>query len=377
MKKQKKWQLYLIFVVIALTVYNILPTVFYYTKPLQQPIEEKRAEQIAVSISERVNQLEEEAEKWLYSFCNLLEIKPQAVALDIQQPQLITVSFKNTEEANLFRTYLPRAGQLIPFLPAQLFLHEDADTNSRTVIVQRRIPIHLDATYYQFSHKLDSLGNPTPFYEKIVQDRVLQIASSIAGPTQNAIYLQNALKQTGVIQEDQFVQIAKNILSFTNVYGESSLITKRYFASFIQCNLDDRFGFMQSWTQSLDALQAKLLKEKDQLQKKKAQAEKTAIFLTTLEQQRLESLSDKTQVLKQATQIIKKHLDLFVKAKNPLSYEALQRDSGKDVQFIPTVTWVIHIQVKTLDDMLREALLLNKSSVISYRVFFSKNRLTK
>lgn len=326
MKKQKKWQLYLIFVVIALTVYNILPTVFYYTKPLQQPIEEKRAEQIAVSISERVNQLEEEAEKWLYSFCNLLEIKPQAVALDIQQPQLITVSFKNTEEANLFRTYLPRAGQLIPFLPAQLFLHEDADTNSRTVIVQRRIPIHLDATYYQFSHKLDSLGNPTPFYEKIVQDRVLQIASSIAGPTQNALYLQNALKQTGVIQEDQFVQIAKNILSFTNVYGESSLITERYFASFIQCNLDDRFGFMQSWTQSLDALQAKLLKEKDQLQNKKAQAEKTAIFLTTLEQQRLESLSDKTQVLKQATQIIKKHLDLFVKAKNPLSYEALQRD---------------------------------------------------
>ena len=327
MKKQKKWQLYLIFVVIALTVYNILPTVFYYTKPLQQPIEEKRAEQIAASISERVNQLEEEAEKWLYSFCNLLEIKPQAVALDARQPQLITVSFKNTEEANLFRTYLPRAGQLIPFLPAQLFLHEDADTNSRTVIVQRRIPIHFDVpTYYQFSHKLDSLGKPTPFYEKIVQDRALQIASSIAGSTQNALYLQNALRQTGTIQEDQFVQIAKNILSFTNVYGESSLITERYFASFTQCNLDDRPDFIQSWTQSLDALQSKLLKEKDQLQNKRTQAEKTAMFLTTLEQQRLESLSDKTQALKQATQIIKKHLDLFVKAKNPLSYEALQKD---------------------------------------------------
>ncbi|MEK7339717.1 MAG: protein translocase subunit SecDF, partial [Verrucomicrobiota bacterium] len=207
MKKQKKWQLYLIFVVIALTVYNILPTVFYYTKPLNQPIEGKKAEQIAISISERVNRLEEEAEKWLYSFCNLLEVKPQAVALDARQPQLITVSFKNTEEANLFRTYLPRAGQLIPFLPAQLFLHEDNDTNSRTVVVQRRIPIHFDAhTDYQFFHKLDSLGKPTPFYEKIVQDRALQIASSIAGSTQNALYLQNALKQTGMVQEDQFVQ---------------------------------------------------------------------------------------------------------------------------------------------------------------------------
>ncbi|MCL6755888.1 MAG: protein translocase subunit SecF [Candidatus Rhabdochlamydia oedothoracis] len=331
MKKQKKWQLYLLFIVIALTVYNILPTVFYYTKPLHQPIEGKKAEQIAVSISERVNQLEEEAEKWLYSFCNLLEVKPQAIALDARQPQLITVSFKNTEEANLFRTYLPRAGQLIPFLPAQLFLHEDTDTNSRTVIVQRRIPIHFDAhTYYQFSHKLDSLGKPTPFYEKIVQDRALQIASSIAGSTQNALYLQNALKQTGAIQEDQFVQIAKNILSFTNVYGESSLITERYFASFTQCNLDDRRGFMQSWIQSLDALQTKLVKEKEQLQNKRAQAEKTAIFLTTLEQQRLESLSDKTQTLKQATQAIKKHLDLFVKAKNPLAYEDLQKNLTQD-----------------------------------------------
>lgn len=327
MKKQKKWQLYLIFIVIALTIYNILPTIFYYTKPLHQPIEEKRAKQIAVSISERVNQLEEEAEKWLYSFCNLLKVKPQVITLDARQPQFITVSFKNIEEANLFRTYLPRAGQLIPFLPAQLFLHENTDTNSRTVIVQRRIPIHFDThTYYQFSHKLDSLGKPTLVYENIVQDRALQIASSITSSTQNALYLQNALKQIGVIQEDQFVQIAKNILNFINVYGESSLITERYFASFTQCNLNDRPGFMQRWIESLDVLQTKLLKEKEQLQDKKIQAKKTTVFLTTLEQQRLESLRDKIQILKQATEIIKKHFDLFIKAKNPLSYEALQKD---------------------------------------------------
>lgn len=325
MKKQKKWQLYLIFVVITLTVYNILPTVFYYTKPLNQPIEEKRAEQIAVSISKRVNQLEEEAEKWLYSFCHLLEVKPQAIALDANQPQLITISFKDVKEANLFRKHLPRAGQIIPFLPAQLFLHEDTDANSRTVVVQRRIPIHFDANkYYQFSHKLDSAGQPTPFYEKIVQDRALQIASSIAGSTQNALYLQNALKQTGAVQEDQLVQVAKNIISFTNVYGETSSIAHRYFASFTQSNLEERSSFMQNWMQSLDSLQLKLSKEKEQLHSKGIQAEKTAIFLTTLEQQRLESLSDKTQTLKQAIQIIKKHMDLFADSKILLSYKALQ-----------------------------------------------------
>ena len=332
MKKQKKWQLYLIFVVIALTVYNILPTVFYYTKPLNQPIEEKRAEQIAVSISNRVNQLEEEAEKWLYSFCRLLEIKPQAVSLDTKQPQLLTISFKDVKEANLFRNYLPRAGLLIPFLPAQLFLHKDVDTNSRTVTVQRRVPVHLDAnTYYQYSYKLDSDGKPTPFYEEIVQDRALQIASSIAGPTQNALYLQNALKQTDVVQEDQLVQIAKNIVSFTSVYEESSPIAQRFFASFTQCNLENRPAFVQSWIQALDSLQLKLSKEKEHLQYQGKQAQKTAVFLTTTEQQKLESLIDKTRNLELAIQIIKKNTDFFAKAKNPLSYKTMQEDVKQQV----------------------------------------------
>lgn len=330
MKKQKKWQLYLIFVVIALTVYNILPTVFYYTKPLNQPIEEKQAEQIAVSISKRVNQLEEEAEKWLYSFCHLLEIKPQVLSLDAKQPQLVTISFKDIKEANLFRKYLPRAGQLIPFLPAQLFLHEDTDTNSRTVTVQRRIPIHLDAnTYYQYSHKFDSLGKPTPFYEKIVQDRALQIASSIVGPTQNALYLQNALKQTDVVREDQLIQIAKNIVSFTSVYGESSQIAQRFFASFTQCDLENRPVFVQNWMQTLDSLQLKLSKEKEHLQYQGKQAQKTAVFLTTTEQQRLESLVDKTKSLELAIQTIKKNIDAFAQAKPSLSYKTLQEDVKK------------------------------------------------
>lgn len=43
MLKKKNWQLYLILVVIALTIYNILPTVFYYSKPLKSAITKERA----------------------------------------------------------------------------------------------------------------------------------------------------------------------------------------------------------------------------------------------------------------------------------------------------------------------------------------------
>ena len=47
MEKQKRWQYYLIVAVIFLTIYNILPTVFYYTKPLKSPIDEKKAQSVA------------------------------------------------------------------------------------------------------------------------------------------------------------------------------------------------------------------------------------------------------------------------------------------------------------------------------------------
>ena len=53
-EKQKRWQFYLIVAVMALTLYNILPTVFYYTKPLGSPIVEGRAKEVAVGTMDRV-----------------------------------------------------------------------------------------------------------------------------------------------------------------------------------------------------------------------------------------------------------------------------------------------------------------------------------
>ena len=46
MDKQKKWQSFLILAVIALTLYNILPTLFYYCKPLKNPMNRRVREEI-------------------------------------------------------------------------------------------------------------------------------------------------------------------------------------------------------------------------------------------------------------------------------------------------------------------------------------------
>src|SRR3972149_2596886 len=117
MHKQKRWQLYLIIAVIALTIYNILPTVFYYTKPLKQSIDQKRSEKIALGIMNRVNDLQDESLAWVNSFCKLLKLKPTSIELNKNNPAEILVNFNKTEDVKQFKKYLPRAGALIPFAP--------------------------------------------------------------------------------------------------------------------------------------------------------------------------------------------------------------------------------------------------------------------
>src|SRR5580704_17702598 len=144
MEKQKKWQLYLIVAVILLTIYNILPTVFFYSKNLKSPIDEKRSKGVAEQIVERVNALEPQALEWLDSFCNLIKVKPVSIAAQPGQPEFATVSFKNNEDASKFRKFLPRAGALVPFVPAQLSLYDPNDVGNKSVVIQRRIPVHFD-----------------------------------------------------------------------------------------------------------------------------------------------------------------------------------------------------------------------------------------
>ena len=61
MKKKTKWQLTLIITVLVLTLYNILPTLLFYTKPLNAPIDAAGSQKVITSMMSRVNSLQEEA----------------------------------------------------------------------------------------------------------------------------------------------------------------------------------------------------------------------------------------------------------------------------------------------------------------------------
>jgi len=328
MEKQKRWQLLLIFAVVCLTIYNILPTLFYYSKPLSKPIDETRAQEISTSIVERVNSLEQDAVEWLASFCSLLNIKPSAIHFESAHPEKISLTFKSTADAARFRQYLPRAGALIPFVPSQLSLYPDAQEGSKTVVVSRQIPLHFDAaqknTFFQFSPKFDAQGNISSLYRALVHDRALQIGSAIAGPSENALFVQ-AIAQNPEDSSSQelLLLLSQNIGTFAKTFGINHPLTERFFASFSQVDAESRSNLIPQFVSALEKYASQIKQEKTTLQQEEIKKQSQEQFLDTIQQQRLQLLSSREKTLSEALNIVKKNAQKFSSGKTPWTYANL------------------------------------------------------
>ncbi|MDN3507167.1 MAG: protein translocase subunit SecD [Simkaniaceae bacterium] len=328
MEKRKRWQKLVILGVLFLTVYNILPTVFFYSKQLKNPVAKEDSTKISSEIMQRVNRLEDDAQSWLGSFCKSLHLKPQAIILDSENPGHISVTFKNTEEADTFRSALPRAGSLISFVPSQLSLYNTGDITSKTVVLQRKIPLHFTAdqqeNFFQFSEKYTENGSVSPLYRALVFDRAMQLGMAVGGPSENASLIQAAAaKEGGPDKVDLTMRIAQNILSHVKVFGESGENASRYFASFSQIDTPNRDAFIQNFIQTLTQTKDQLKLERISLQSEAQFVQAKGEFLETVKQQRLEQLTAQEKTLEEAEELVKKHRLKFAAGKAPWTYESL------------------------------------------------------
>lgn len=281
MEKQKKWQLFLILAVIALTLYNILPTLFYYFKPLKSSITEVQAKEIASSIEKRVASLEADSKDWLHSFCNLIQVNPQSLKPDGQN---WIVSFTKSDEAQKFRKHLPRAGSLIPFVPAQLGLAPQEE-NAKEVLVQRRIPTRLDKKYFSFAPK------GSPLYREVMIDRAAQIAYALAGPSEAAYAL--ASMDPRVLET-----LAFQINSIAEMESANKSVANRYASSFTQGPFANRPAVIQALIAAFDDV-------RDQIKKQPELEKKEPLFVN-------------------AENFLKKHEALFASGENPWSVSEIK-----------------------------------------------------
>lgn len=324
MEKRKRWQQLLIYGVLILTVYNILPTVFFYSKPLKSPIDSGRASKISSEVMQRVNNLETEAEDWLHSFCKVLGIKPQSITHDTENPHHLAVTFKNLEEARTFSKFLPKAGSLISFVPSQLSLFDPGIPTSKTVVVQTKIPLHFKDSekenYFQFSNKFAADGTPTPLYKALTFDRALQLATAIGGTSENARKAQAIISTSS---QDLLLQVSQDILTAISVFGETEATAKRYFASYSQIETENRDLFIQNFIHSLEQAKDQLKLERISLQSEAQSLQAKGNFLDTDKQQRLEQLTSQEKTIEGAYAAVKKHKSAFAAGKSPWSFESL------------------------------------------------------
>lgn len=340
MEKQKRWQLFLIIAVLVLTLYNILPTIFFYTKPLKETIDAPRAEQVAYQAVERVNQLGSDAKEWLASYSHLLGLKPTSIDLVTTNPGLIQVTFKSDKDAALFKRFLPQAGPLIPFIPAQLGLAPEGSlASANQVLVERNVAVELDPSQldqiFQFTPKYTADHKIADFYRDIINDRVTQVALLVAGQSKNGLQMKAIIEQGDDPRLDEAViSLAKEIVDVDSVFGKNSPLTKRYFASFSQVDGKSVETFPQKFLTKMEGLTKKVIEKRDALLKVKATE-----ALDPAHEQDLIVLIGQVQALEGASVIVKKNLADFQKGKKPLSAAQIHtllsssRESSSD-QFI-------------------------------------------
>lgn len=327
MEKQKPWQFFLILTVIILTLYNILPTIFFYTKPLKSPVDAPRAENVATAIVERVNALEGDSEAWLKSFTKLLGIKPSSIKLKQNDPGLIEVTFTNAREAEIFKRFLPRAGTLIPFVPSQLGLYPESESEN-VVLVSRQINVHLNPEdvnkLFHFSPKLNEKGQVASLYKDTVFDRATQMALGFAGPSKAALQLAVINENSSNPQFDELVlNVAKEIIDVDGSLGKNNPITKRYFASFSQIKGSDKESLIQKFLARAESLKVSLATQKDSLLKEQNKSKDSGELASVDVEQRISILDKQRQSLESATAIIQANVAQFKAGETPLTEETI------------------------------------------------------
>lgn len=337
MEKRKKWQLYLIIAVFVLTIYNILPTVFYYSNNLQSPITQEKAEGIATAIVDRVDALEEDAVEWIGSFAKNLGIKPESIKLKEDDPQLISVKLSNERDTKLFKHFLTKAGPLIPFVPAQLELV--ADSSSQTddpneVFVSRQVAVRLAESdvgkLFHFSEKYSENGKIAPFYQEVIEDRVSQIAVAFGGPSKEASLLAAIVDNpTDKRHDEAAIGLAKDITEASSSLGKSSPILKRWYASFSQIDRPDAKQLPQKYLARLKTINSRVEGELNSLTREMEKVRGEGEFIDSESEEFLNILKKQQSALASAVNTIEKNLSAFQSGQAPLSVDEVTKEVQK------------------------------------------------
>lgn len=310
----KRWHAFLILAVIVLTIYNILPTVFFYSKPLKKPVSEKQALNVGSTALSRVNSLEPESLAWAHSQAKNLKVKLKKASIDSDNPQFVHLQFDSPRAASFFAKVLPQAGALIPFAPAQLSLaaHEKG---SDTVTLRRHIGVHFDPTsasdLFTYVPKETKEGKISPMYRSLTIDRTAQMVSYFLTASEASKTLAASEESTAT------VQVARKLVEFDRIFPHSSEMKTRFFATYFVGSDLSLAQIEQRFRSTASDLSTQLA----DLEGK--QGKKDLVLI----------LKDQVKVLNQAKDLVNSSASLFKTSLDPVSVEQIQESLIKHSSF--------------------------------------------
>lgn len=233
MEKIKRWHVCLILAVFAWTVYTILPSIIYYAKPLDRPIDGAGASLIESEMVSRLDGLKSDATDWISAFCKMVGVTPKNIQLDEKDPGSIFLEVSSDADVARVRNFFPQAGYSIPFKPSQLFL---GNIDGRKIQIIRRLGVDITEKnkndFFSFVEKKDASGKVSNAYFDLVKDRFVNVSYALFGPSSLSKTLVLALGK----QEDKqsFQQIVDAISEWSTF--KNSPLFPRLIASIFQGN---------------------------------------------------------------------------------------------------------------------------------------------
>ncbi len=172
-----KWKKIFTCSVFAFTLYNLLPSVFYYSKPLSDPISFKQASEVLNDWEKASSSHEKETSDWITQLGYRLNIPSITIQNLKDCPRTLSLEFSNVDEAALFEKKFPEA---IANAPYKNYKMQIAASEDKTLYLVKKFPspisIKKDTLYIQAGSNLDSDIN----LKSLVETRLKNIVETLS-----------------------------------------------------------------------------------------------------------------------------------------------------------------------------------------------------
>jgi len=324
--QQKRKALCVILAVSALTLYNILPTIFFYSKNLKGAVTTQASKEIALQMTTRVNSLENETLDWVKSYCKLLKIHPEKISLNQKTPALIEVLFPNESMAADFSSHMVKAGNLIPFFPKRILPLDIGaqDLGQKSVILKREIPLHFDNTaldsYFSFIPMFNEKGALSSEYRDILDDKVLEISSLITSSSTTASTLEQTIGSQYIgYKIPYFIAVADALLQYKSLFQNKSTLQNQFYASVFRSSRYAPTVLYDHCLQGFQATKDLLQKEKIELIEKMKKDSSDQAVLDLKENSLLATLKEQEEKLLSAIALLQNKKGVLTSSKAPSS----------------------------------------------------------